>query len=99
MSYAGGMSPLDQERYLAIALALLAAGLVVVLVCRRRPGRAATTAAVVLLVGQLIWLRLHNAYEGPTVLGVGSHGITLADLGVPPQLAIGAAVLYRRLSR
>ena len=93
------MSPLDQERYLAIVLALLATGLVVVLVRRRRPGRASTFAAVLLLVGQVVWLRLHNAYEGPSVVGVGSHGIALADLGVPPQLAIGLAVLYRRLSR
>ena len=91
------MSALDRERYLAIGLALLAAALVAVLVNRKRPGRNASIAAGVLLLGQLVWLHLHNRYEGPSVVGVGRHGIALADLGVPPQLAIGVAVLYRRM--
>ena len=56
-------------------------------------------AVVVLLVGQAVWLRLHNAYEGPAVLGVGSHGLAVADLGVPPSVAIGIAVLVRRFRR
>ncbi len=93
------MTVLDRERWLAIVLALLAIALVGVLAGRKPPGRAATVAAVTLLLGDLLWLRLHNAYEGPSVVGVGSHGIALADLGIPPSLAIAAAVLWRRFKR
>lgn len=91
------MSPLDRERWLAVVLALLTFALVAVLANRRRPGRNAAVAAVLLIVGNAVWLRQHNTYEGPSVVGVGSHGIALADLGVPPQLAVAAAVLWRRL--
>jgi hypothetical protein len=90
---------LDRERWLAIALGLLAIALVAVLTRRPAPGRSSVIAAVVLLVGQAVWLRLHNVYEGPSVLGVGSHGLAVADLGVPPSLAIGIAVLVRRFRR
>ncbi len=89
------MSPLDRERYLAIILALLAIGLVAVLARRQRPGRAQTWAAWVLLVGEAVWLKQHNVYEGPSVVGVGTHGIAIGDLGVPPSVAIAVAVLYR----
>ena len=91
------MSALDRERWLAVVLALLAMALVAVLAHRKRPDRAATIAAVALLIGDAFWLHLHNVYEGPTVVGVGSHGIAIGDLGVPPSLAIAAAVLWRRL--
>lgn len=90
---------LDRERWLAIALGLLAIALVAVLTRRPAPGRSSVIAAVVLLVGQAVWLRLHNVYEGPAVLGVGSHGLAVADLGVPPSVAIGIAVLVRRFRR
>ena len=89
------MSPLDQERYAAIALTLLGCYLVARLASRSAT-KSDTVAAAALTAGALAWLAMHNAYEGPSVVGVGTHGIALADLGVPMWLAVGVATLLRR---
>lgn len=65
---------------------------------RQAPGRLATSIALLAIVLDGVWLSLHNAYEGPTVINAGfGHGLALADLGVPPSLLLAALVLLRHV--
>lgn len=86
------------QRILAIVLIAAAALNAAALARRQSPGRLAAGAAVVTIVLDAMWLSLHNAYEGPSVINAGfGHGLALADLGVPPSLLLAGLVLLRWL--
>lgn len=83
------------ERVLALLLVAAALWCVLALSRRRRPGLLDTAVAALLLAGSLLWLFGSPAYEGPTIVVLtASRGLSVADLGVPPGLALGAAVLW-----
>ena len=87
-------------RQQALAIVLLVAAVVNAFARREPPGRVAVAAAVVTIVLDAVWLSLHNAYEGPTVINAGfGHGLALADLGVPPSLLLAGLVLLKRFRR
>lgn len=89
-----------QQQIQALVLIAMAVINAAALARRQPPGRVAAGAAVVTVVLDGVWLSLHNAYEGPTVINAGfGHGLALADLGVPPSLLLAGLVLLRWFRR
>lgn len=85
-------------RVLACVLALGSASGCALLTSRSPRPRGWWALSLLLPVGNVIWLAQHRSYEGPIVVDAGGgHGLAVADLGVPPSLAIAAALLVRGL--
>lgn len=84
------------ERVLAIVLLVLATLNALAVARMQVPGRLASALAGAAILLDLVWLSLHNAYEGPVIIGLtDEHGLAAADLGVPPSLLLAAIVLLR----
>lgn len=85
-----------RDRVLAVALLLLAVWVALSLV-RARPTRLDVAVALLLATGSVVWLFGAHRYEGPTLLRLtAGHGLTVTDLGVPPDLFLASAVVVRR---
>ncbi len=80
----------------------MAAGLslvLLVLVAYLAPGRGLPGGCGLVVAG-ILWLATNKAMEGPTIVHLTQdHGLTIADLSGLTAIALGAAQVWRCVSR